>query len=79
MELGWWKRDDEGKKYQVHLNLFGKDLKWTWQRARNARWEEYESPTDEDWETALELVENRYQRRLVHKKVVEMIRRRELR
>lgn len=76
MEIGWWKRDDEGQKYQVHLNLFGGKLKWSCQRKRAECWTDYGPPTEEDWATALELAENRYQRRLITKDVVEMIRRR---
>jgi hypothetical protein len=76
MELGWWKRDDEGRKFQVHLNLFGGKLAWTWQRARHEPWGPYEKPTDEDWATALELAQNRYQRRLITAYALELVRRR---
>ncbi|RME69236.1 MAG: hypothetical protein D6781_09080 [Verrucomicrobia bacterium] len=78
MEIGWWKRDEEGRKYQVHLELFGRKLRWRWQRARFERWEDYPDPTDEDWERALELAENRYNRRLITREVLEMIRERRL-
>lgn len=78
MELGWWNRDDEGNKYQVHLELFGGKLLWRCQRKRHDPWQDYTSPSEEDWKTALELAENRYQRRLTTKDIVERIRRREL-
>lgn len=76
MELGWWKRDEDGNKYQVHLEVFGGKLRWRWQRKRFEPWEDYPAPTDEDWETALELAEKRLQRRLIGKELVEKIRRR---
>lgn len=78
MEMGWWNRDEDGKKYQVHLEVFGGQLRWQFQRERFATWEVYANPTEEDWATALELAENRLQRRLTTKDVVEKIRRRDL-
>lgn len=76
MELGWWKRDAEGQKFQVHLRLFGGKLHWECQMKRHEPWKTYAAPTDEDWTTALELAENRYQRRLVTARAVELVRRR---
>lgn len=76
MELGWWKRSDDGAKYQVHLNDFGGKLQWTCQRRRFEAWQPYGPPNDEDWATALDLAEKRYQRRLVTKRIVDLIRRR---
>jgi len=78
MELGWWNRDGDGKKFQVRLEVFGGQLQWRCQRERFAPWEDYANPTDEDWATALELAENRLQRRLTTKNIVEKIRRREV-
>jgi hypothetical protein len=76
MELGWWNRDADGKKFQVHLEVFGGQLLWRCQRARFEPWEDYVNPTEEDWAKALELAENRLQRRLTTGDVVEKIRRR---
>ncbi len=75
MELGWWNRDERHGKYQVHLEVFGQKLRWRRQLARFEPWEDF-SPTEEDWDRAIELVENRYQRRLVREDVVRLIRRR---
>ena len=77
MELGWWNRDAEGKKFQVHLEVFGGKLLWRCQRKRHEAWQEY-PPTEEDWVTALELAENRLQRRLTTYAMVAKIRRRDL-
>ncbi|HEX9784823.1 MAG TPA: hypothetical protein VGA56_19100 [Opitutaceae bacterium] len=77
MELGWWRRDEEHGKHQVHLRIFGGKLVWRRQMKRFSPWEPYVNPDDEDWERALELAENRLQRRLTTKDVVDMIRRRE--
>lgn len=76
MELGWWKRDESGRKYQVNVRLFGKQLQWTCQRERFEPWEDYGPPTAEDWDKALELAENRYQRRLIRKDALDLVRRR---
>ena len=61
----------------MHLNLFGGKLKWSCQRKRAEPWTDYR-PVAEDWDTALREAEDRYQRRLIRKDVVEMIRRRGL-
>ncbi len=78
MELGWWNRDVDGKKFQVHLEVFGGKLRWRCQRRRYEPWKDYATPTDEDWATALDLAQNRLQRRLTTRDIVEKIRRREL-
>jgi hypothetical protein len=78
MELGWWKRNEEGKKYQVNVRVYGKELRWTCQRARFEPWEPYGPPTEEDWDMALDLVEKRYVRRLVREDVVKLVRERRI-
>lgn len=78
MELGWWKRNEEGKKYQVNVRVYGKELQWTCQRSRFEPWEPYGPPTEEDWETALDLVEKRFVRRLVREDVVKLVRERRI-
>ena len=76
MEMGWWNRDAAGKKFQVHLEVFGGELLWRCQRKRHEPWVEYTAPTDDDWAKALELAENRLQRRLTTYAMVDKIRRR---
>lgn len=78
MELGWWNRDEEGRKYQVHLEIFGRKLHWRCQRKRHEPWTDYPHPTEDDWNMALQLAENRLQRRLTTADIVEKIRRREM-
>jgi len=78
MEIGWWNRDEDGKKYQVHLTVFGGKLIFRYQPKRFEPWRDYPSPTDEDWETALQQAERCLVRRLTTDKVVEKIRRRDL-
>ena len=78
MELGWWSRDDDGRKFQINVRVFGKKLQWRCQRERFEPWTEYGPPTDEDWDKALELVENRFQRKLVREDVVKLVRERRL-
>jgi hypothetical protein len=75
MELGWWNRDPELGKYQVHLEVFGGKLRWRRQLKRFDPWEDYAAPTEQDWAKALEIAENRLQRRLTTKAVVDLIRR----
>ena len=74
MEFGWWNRNEDGKKYQVHLEVFGKKLRWRCQRARFEPWEDYADPTEDDWERALQMAENRFQRKLLRIDILELIR-----
>lgn len=77
MELGWWNRDAEGRKYQVQLEVFGGKIIWRCQRKRFEAWQAFD-PSEEDWVKALELAENRLQRRLTTYGAVDKIRRRDL-
>ncbi len=76
MELGWWKRDEEGRKYQVHLEMFGGKLQWRFQQGRHTQWKDYANPTDEDWDTAIQLAENRYVRRLIREDALKLVKKR---
>jgi hypothetical protein len=46
MELGWWSRDENGKKFQINVRVFGKKLQWRCQRERFEPWTDYGPPTD---------------------------------
>jgi len=76
MELGWWNRDEDGKKYRVQLEKFGHKLIWRCQRGRHTPWQDYPHPTEEDWDKAVELAENWYVRRLIREDALKMIKKR---
>lgn len=76
MELGWWNRDEDGKKYRVQLEKFGSKLIWRCQRGRHTPWQDYTHPTEADWDKAIELAENWYVRRLIREDALKMIKKR---
>ena len=48
VEIGYWKRTDDGRKFQVRLRVFGKALTWECQPARFQAWEPYPAPDEDD-------------------------------
>ncbi|HVZ65569.1 MAG TPA: hypothetical protein VG936_13460 [Lacunisphaera sp.] len=73
MEFGWWQKDQEGKKYQVRVEVFGRNIIWTKQPARFQSWEPYGPPTDADWDKLIAEAERRVPRRLFSQKQFEFI------
>jgi len=74
-KIGWWRRDEEGRKYQVQFRFFGGKLSWHRQMARYEDWEPHD-PSEEDWERALQDVTDRLRRGLVREDLVEKVRNR---
>jgi hypothetical protein len=73
MEFGWWKKFDDGKKYQMLVEVFGTSITWSRKHGHNTSWEPYRSPTDEDWDKLIGEAERRVPRRLFTKKQFEFI------
>ncbi len=73
MEFGWWQKDDEGKKYQVCVEVFGKNITWTKKYGKNTSWEPYGPTTDADWDKLIGEAERRVPRRLFSQKQFEFI------
>lgn len=59
--LGWYKRDEDGRRLKVSCVLIRKDLEWKQKPARFERWEPME-PAHEDWDQLLDSVERNYVR-----------------
>ena len=72
MEFGWWQKDDEGKKHQVGVEIFGKNITWTKKYGHNSSWEPF-VPTDADWDKLIGEAERRVPRRLFSQKQFEFI------
>jgi hypothetical protein len=72
MEFGWWSKDDEGRKYQICAELFGRDVLWRHQLARFQPWESHE-PTDADWDRLIAEAGRRVPRRLLSPKQFDLI------
>ena len=73
MEFGWWQKDDEGKKHQVLVEVFGKNITWTKKYGHNSSWESYGPPNDDDWDKLISEAERRVPRRLFSQKQFEFI------
>lgn len=76
VEIGYWKRTDDGRKFQVRLRVFGGKIIWEHQPARFEDWIPYPEPDDEDWETVIGEANKREPRRVIHDKILALIRRR---
>lgn len=73
MEFGWWKKFDDGKKYQMLVEVFGQKITWTRKHGHNTSWEPYRCPTNEDWDKLIAEAERRVPRRLFSKNQFEFI------
>ena len=76
VEIGFWKRTEGGRKFQVRLRVFGGKISWEYQPARFDPWEPYPEPDEEDWQTVIGEAEKRAPRRIIHDKILALIRRR---
>jgi hypothetical protein len=76
VEIGYWKRTDDGRKFKVRLRVFGGNLIWEQQPARFEVWSSYGPPDDQDWETVIAEAEKRAPRRVIHDKILALLRRR---
>jgi len=74
-KIGWWKRDAEGRKFQVQLRFFARKLSWHRQAARYENWEPH-TPDEEDWDRAERDMENRYKRGLIRDDILRLVRQR---
>ena len=76
VEIGFWKRTEDGRKFQVRLRVFGGKIRWECQPARFEDWVPYTAPDDEDWDTVIAEANKREPRRVIHDKILALIRRR---
>ncbi len=68
MEFGWWAKDDDGKKFQVNVNVHGGRIAWTRKQGHHSSWEIYGPPTDADWDKLIAEADKRVPRRLLSPK-----------
>ena len=63
--VDWTDRTEEGIKREVRVTVARQQVKWQFRLASEELWD-YASPaTAEDWDTLLQKMKNRYQRRNV--------------
>jgi hypothetical protein len=76
LDIGYWSRDADGRRLQVNFAIFGGKITWTCKRGHHQPWEPYGPPCEEDWEVVTREAEKRVPRRVIHDKMMELIRRR---
>jgi hypothetical protein len=72
--LGWYKRDEDGKRLKVSCALVRKDLTWKQKPARFEQWVEL-VPDEEDWQELLQTLERNYARRKISPEDMQLIKR----
>jgi hypothetical protein len=74
IEFGWWNKDPDGKKYQVHAVVHGGNIEWNRKQGHHSPWEPY-TPDDEDRERLIAEAQRRVPRRLISEKQFNEIKR----
>ena len=74
IEFGWWNKDDDGRKYQVHTAVHGGNIEWTRHQGHHTSWEPH-VPNDDDRARLIVEAEKRVPRRLITQKQFEEIKR----
>jgi hypothetical protein len=62
-DINWTVRRDDGSRYEVRVTWFSGTFKLQFQERGAGRWEYDRKPSREDWETFLDAIERRYQRK----------------
>ncbi|HVU33068.1 MAG TPA: hypothetical protein VHE61_06515 [Opitutaceae bacterium] len=74
IEFGWWNREEDGTKIQVHVAVHGGNIEWLKKLGHHEPWETY-APTDDDRTRLVSEAERRLPRRLITQKQFDEIRR----
>lgn len=72
IEFGWWNKDPEQGKYQVHVVVHGGNIEWTRHQGHHTSWDPH-TPSDDDRERLIYEAEKRLPRRLITQKQFEEI------
>ena len=74
-QICWVDRLEEGVKREIRVTIQRGEIKWQFKRSDEERWDYDGPPSREDWDSLLEKVENRYQRRTASYEDLELVRR----
>ena len=74
IEFGWWNKDDDGRKYEVHVSVHGGNIEWSRHQGHHTPWEPH-IPTDDDRARLVAEAERRVPRRLISQKQFDEIKR----
>lgn len=73
MEFGWWIKDPEQGKFQVHAVFHGGNIKWLRKQGHFSSWEPH-APTEKDWARLIAEADNRFARRLLSPRQFDTLR-----
>ena len=73
MEFGWWNKNPERGKFQVHAVIHGGKISWVSKQGHFTSWRAY-IPDPADWDRLILEADNRRVRRLLSPKQFEAIR-----
>ncbi len=73
-EFGWWVKDPEQGKFQVHAVVHGGNLKWIRKQGHHTSWQPH-TPTESDWDQLMYEAGKRVVRRLLSPDQFEEIKR----
>jgi hypothetical protein len=62
-DINWTVRRDDGSRYEVRVTWFSGTFKIQFKERGEDRWDYDRKPNAEDWETFLDAIERRYQRK----------------
>lgn len=74
IEFGWWNKDPEQGKYEVHVVVHGGNIEWTRHQGHHTTWKPH-TPDDADRARLIFEAEKRIPRRLISKKQFDEIKR----
>ncbi len=62
-DINWIHKRDDGSRYEVRVTWFSGTYKFQFKEKGETRWDYDRKPSPEDWETFLDAIERRYQRK----------------
>lgn len=62
-DINWTTRRDDGSRYEVRVTWFSGTFKIQFKERGADRWDYDRKPSREDWDTFLDAIERRYQRK----------------
>lgn len=74
IEFGWWNRDPDQGKYQVHVTVHGGNIEWRRHQGHHTSWDPHE-PSDDDRLRLIQEAAKRLPRRLITQRQFEDIKR----
>ena len=72
--FGWWNKDPEQGKYEVHAVVHGGNIEWTRNQGNHTQWEPH-TPDDDDRARLIYEAEKRVPLRLISNKQFDEIKR----